>query len=65
MKLEFLAIICLFIIFSNYMDLLIRKNTKTITFSRYYEERLELKFDILILIITYLLAKLIQWLVVK
>ena len=65
MKLEFLAIVYLFIIFSNYIDLLIRKNTKSITFSRYYEEVIKLKFYILMLVVTYLLAKLTQGLMIK
>lgn len=65
MKLEFLAIVYLFIIFSNYIDLLIRKNTRLITFSRYYEEVIKLKFYILMLIVTYLLAKLTQGLMIK
>lgn len=65
MKLEFLAIVYLFIIFSNYIELLIRKNTKSITFSRYYEEVIKLKFYILMLVVTYLLAKLTQGLIIK
>ena len=65
MKLEFLAIVYLFIIFSNYIELLIRKNTKSITFSRYYEEVIKLKFYILMLVVTYLLAKLTQGLMIK
>lgn len=65
MKLEFLAIVYLFIIFSNYIDLLIRKNTRLITFSRYYEEVIKLKFYILMLVVTYLLAKLTQGLMIK